>query len=209
MNRKQEKTMTTYADIRGRLQTGDLVLFAGKGWLSRLIQIGTASRWSHVGMVLVLLEYNVVLLWESTTLSSLPDIVSGRGRKGVQLVALSERLRTYDGCAAVCHLKGAALSDADTRALTRFRHEVRGRPYEQSKLQLIVAVFRRWCGFGEDLSSLFCSELVAEAYQRMGLLDPDVPSNSYTPADFAEAFDGAVKLLKGRLGMPNTVTWTE
>ena len=201
--------MTTYADMRGRLQTGDLVLFSGKGWLSRLIQFGTASRWSHVGMVLVLQQHDVVLLWESTTLSSLPGIVSGRATKGVQLVALSERLRTYGGGAAVCHLKGVALEGKAMRALTRFRREVRGRPYEQSKLQLIVSVFRRWCGFGEDLSSLFCSELVAEAYQRMGLLHPDVPSNSYTPADFAEGFDGRLNMLQGWLKKPSTVTWTE
>ena len=157
-------------------------------------------------MVVVLPEFDFVLLWESTTLSSLRDIVSGKARKGVQLVALSERLRTYDGAAAVCRLKGAALGDEAMKALAAFRHEVRGRPYEQSKLELIVSVFRRWCGFGEDLSSLFCSELVAEAYQRMGLLAPHVPSNSCTPADFAGGENASLKLLKGRLGMPMTVT---
>ena len=195
--------MTTYADMRGNLKTGDLVLFSGKGRISRLIQFGTASKWSHVGMVVVLPEFDFVLLWESTTLSSLRDIVSGKARKGVQLVALSERLRTYDGTAAVCTLKGAHLAAGDMRALAHFRREVRGRPYEQSKLELLFSVFRRWCGLGEDLSSLFCSELVGEAYQRMGLLPPGVPSNSYTPADFGRA----IKLLRGRLGAPRTVTW--
>ncbi len=37
-----------------------------------------------------------------------------------------------------------------------------------------------------DTSSLFCSELVAEAYQQMGLLTLDIPSNEFTPADFAD-----------------------
>jgi hypothetical protein len=50
----------------------------------------------------------------------------------------------------------------------------------------------------EDLTSLFCSELVAEAYQRLGLLDESTPSNEFTPADFSEA-EGLV-LLKGQLG---------
>ena len=36
------------------------------------------------------------------------------------------------------------------------------------------------------MSSLFCSELLAEAYQRMLLLSEDMPSNEYTPADWSE-----------------------
>ena len=43
-------------------------------------------------------------------------------------------------------------------------------------------------GNEEDLTSLFCSELVAEAYQSMGLLLPNeqggAPSNEYTPSYF-------------------------
>jgi len=43
----------------------------------------------------------------------------------------------------------------------------------------------------EDLSSVFCSELVAEALQRLGVLyehneDGGYPSNEYTPADFGK-----------------------
>lgn len=37
----------------------------------------------------------------------------------------------------------------------------------------------------EDLSSVFCSELVAAAYQRMDLLPVAPPSNDYTPVHFA------------------------
>lgn len=38
-----------------------------------------------------------------------------------------------------------------------------------------------------DLSSVFCSELVAQCYQALELLPADdaKPSNSYTPAHFA------------------------
>ncbi len=50
----------------------------------------------------------------------------------------------------------------------------------------------------EDLSSLFCSELVAEAYQRLGLLSEAKPANEYTPADFSEKKE--LQLLAGTLG---------
>jgi hypothetical protein len=39
----------------------------------------------------------------------------------------------------------------------------------------------------EDVSTLFCSELVAVAFNAMGILELDdyIPSNEYTPADFS------------------------
>jgi hypothetical protein len=55
----------------------------------------------------------------------------------------------------------------------------------------------------EDLSSLFCSELVAESYQVMGLLPAgkkDKPSNEYVPADFSKERANVLKMVKGSLG---------
>ena len=44
-----------------------------------------------------------------------------------------------------------------------------------------------WNTQHEDLSSLFCSELVAAAYQFVGLLEKIKPSNRYMYNDFATA----------------------
>jgi len=132
--------MPAYHELRDELKTGDLILFSGKGAISNVIKLFSGGKWSHVGMVLrVPALDDAVLLWESTTLSDIPDIESELPTKGVQVVPLSQRLSKYRG--------------------------------------------------GEDLSSVFCSELVAEAYQAMGLLDeyPDgLPSNEYTPIDFSD-----------------------
>jgi hypothetical protein len=59
-----------------------------------------------------------------------------------------------------------------TDIVKKFRSDMAGRPYEESKLELL----RSSCDdvFGdneENLSSLFCSELIAEMYQRLGLLN--------------------------------------
>ena len=191
--------LVNYDDLRRSLKTGDIVLFAGSNWISRLIKFGTRGRWSHIGMVIKIPDYNIVLLWESTTLSKTKDIISGKARKGVQLVPLRDRLSTYRGEVAVRCLTGP-INIEDLCKLHTMRNEVRGRPYEQSKLQLLLAASKRFCGFGEDLSSLFCSELVAEAYQRMGLLREDIPSNSYDPNSFAETGRFNASMLKNCLG---------
>jgi len=64
----------------------------------------------------------------------------------------------------------------------------------QSKKDLMQ---KDWTENEGDLSALFCSELVAEAYQRFGLL-PQVPtSEDYLPSHFAAADEFPPTLLKG------------
>ena len=181
-----------YPAIRPSLDTGDIVLFSGKGGISAGIKWFTTSRWSHVGMVLKLPDHDLIMLWESTTLSDLSNSV------GVQLVPLSARLNTYGGEVAIRQL--SIFLDGDERArLNALRRELTGRPYEANKLELVRAAYDGAFGANtEDLSSLFCSELVAEAYQNLGLLGEDKPSNEYTPADFSAG--GGLTLLRGSLG---------
>jgi len=199
-----------YTQIRNKLDTGDIVLFSGKGGISAGIKWFTTSKWSHVGMVVRLPDWNMVLLWESTTLSNVADVIDGKAKQGVQLVALSERLRTYGGEAAIRRLS-VKRTTAMNNSLMRLRQEVKGRPYEKSKVELVKAAYDGWLGENtENLSSLFCSELVAEAYQRMGLLSNSknaLPSNEFTPKDFSAAAAPALKLLKNaKLGKEVSVT---
>ena len=188
-----------YADVRADLKTGDLVLFAGCGFFARVIRFVLGGKWSHVGMVVRLSELpGRVLLWESTTLADLPDAETGRAGAGVQLVFASERLATYAGEFKLRQLDRAVTPEMEA-ALAQRRVELAGRPYEQERLDLAHAAFKGWVGRsrGERLNSLFCSELVAEAYQAMGLLPEPPhgpPSNTYTPRDFARR---RAKLLRG------------
>lgn len=189
----------SYADVRSDLKTGDLVLFSGVSFFASVIKWAVGGKWSHVGIVVRPLAFpGRVALWESTTLADLPDIESGRAAAGVQLVWLSERLATYAGEFKLRALDKAITPEMEA-ALTTRRAELSGRPYEQDKLDLVNAAFDGWFGEskGERLNSLFCSELVAEAYQAMGLLpEPPAgpPSNEYTPRDFARR---GAKLLRG------------
>lgn len=185
--------------MRAKLKTGDIALFSGKGGISAGIKWATLSRWSHVGMIVVLPEYDFVTVWESTTLSSLVDLDTKIPRKGVQLVPLSSRIEGYDGEVAVRQLEGVTFDENDLKNLMQLRRELAGREYERDKIELIKSAYDGPLGRNsEDLTSLFCSKLVAEAYQRLGLLSEEEPSNEYTPADFSEKKQ--LKLLKGSLG---------
>lgn len=203
LNHAQEAIMATpkiYGEnIRAKLKTGDIVLFSGKGGISAGIKWATLSRWSHVGMIVVLPEYDFVTVWESTTLSSLVDLDTATPHKGVQLVPLSSRIEGYGGEVAVRQLDGVTFDDGDIKNLMLLRRELAGKKYEQKTIELIKAAYDGPLGRNsEDLSSLFCSELVAEAYQRLGLLSEDKASNEYTPSDFSQ--DKKLQLLEGALG---------
>jgi hypothetical protein len=183
--------MPTYNDVRAQLKTGDLLLFSGKGAVSNVIKLFSGGKWSHVGMVLRVPELSdAVLLWESTTLSDIPDVETELPTKGVQIVPLSQRLSRYRGEVTLRAL-GKPITDAMFKKLAARRQELSRRPYEKGEMELLKAAWDYIGGAsgGEDLSSVFCSELVAEAYQAMGLLDEypkGLPSNEYTPVDFSE-----------------------
>lgn len=176
-----------YDDIRGSLNTGDLVFFAGKSLFSSAIKLGTLCKWSHVGMVLNIPEYQFLAVWESTPVGDIKDLISNTPKKGVQLVPLSDRVQKYSGSVAVRRLQGGSLGDGALDRLMGLRLKLRNRAYEQEKIELLKAAYDGPLGANrEDLSSVFCSELVAEAYQALALLPEDKPSNEYTPADFSQ-----------------------
>lgn len=179
--------MGRYNDIRDDLQTGDIVLFDGRGFISRLIQIGSGSRWSHIGMVVRSKDMDLMLLWESTGLSKSRDIRDGKLKKGVQLVSLSSRIETSKGNIAVRQYQGD-MNYRALRAFKDFRLETRNVPYERNLWELIFSLLDfSWLAPNKpSLSSLFCSELVAEALKRMKIMKDEHPSNEFVPADFGE-----------------------
>ena len=84
-------------------------------------------------------------------------------------------------------------------AMLKLRKEWMGRSYEKNLVQMALSAINPSDTFlslfqnrEEDLSSLFCSELVAAAYQRMALIKKDRPSNSYTPDDFSSSRDSQI-----------------
>lgn len=176
-----------YNEIRTQLKTGDIVLFSGSSPISHGIKLLTFSKWSHIGMVFKLPEIDTIFLWEATTGSNIADAIDGKIKHGVRLVLLSERIQTYQGEVAIRQLNGFDMTQDQHRSLMQLRNQLKNKRYEENELELMKSAFDGPFGTNqEDLSSLFCSELVAEAYQCLGLLDESIPSNEYIPKDFAE-----------------------
>jgi hypothetical protein len=176
-----------YQAARDSLRTFDLLLFSGEGIISSVIKTATNSEWSHVAVVLNLEEFDQVLIYESTTLTNVPDLVTGRRVKGVQLVQLSSRLEDYKGDVVIRFLHGERTRRQGELA-AHFMREFHGRPYETNQLEMIRAALDT--GMSQrnqpDASSVFCSEMVALLYRRIGVLGGNWPANEFVPGDFAD-----------------------
>ena len=144
-----------------------------------------------------------------TCTTGLVDLESGKVRKGVELLPLRHKVFSgwYDRV-AIRKLSGVDDKQRENmyRELLLFRKEVQGRPYEKNKIELILSAIdaqEKYLSFlrntHEDLSSLFCSELVAEAYKRMGILNTTKFSNEFTPDDFSSARNHELQLNFGQL----------
>lgn len=177
------------------LTSGDVILYSGKHPLHLRQKNVTGCRWSQVGLVLRLPNNPFAFIFESTKLSSCCDSIIGEIVHGVQIARLDDRIDNFEGKVAVRQI-WPRLSKSSMLKLCCFVQEVHGRPFNASKWTAARAFRRR--NAPHDGSSFFCSELVAEAFQRIGLLPmppSGVSSNNYIPADFSSEYPSSILTL--------------
>lgn len=165
--------------VRASMRNGDVLLFRGGGFLSRLIRLATHSRYSHAGLVFRYRERVYCL-----------EAVG----KGVRLAPVSRLLDHYPNGIFYC---GLGASEPARETALGFGFQQLSLPYDvfglvRFALALIFATRRpvkpdqRW----------FCSELVAAAYRIAGFpLTDELPCYA-SPVDL---INGHKLELRGRL----------
>lgn len=131
--------LDSYYAMRPRMQTGDLLFFSGRGVASRVIRWFTRSRFSHVGVIVNVWSIDALFVYESTTLSRLPDVSSGLRRRGVQMTLMSERLRRFRGGCVWRPLVCDRSVPEFWEGFKEFRAEMSGRRYERNVRELVRA----------------------------------------------------------------------
>ena len=163
------------ADVAlGALKTGDLVLFTGQGLARGLARWFSRSAWTHVGLVLRAPDAAEPLLWEA---------LCGGSRRGTIAAPLAVRMaRARDRISVRCLNRPLAASQCER--LEALRQEVTERARPRGLFDLIGAAEDGWVGARRDnLGEPTDGELVAEAYQRIGLLD-DIARGGRAPGDY-------------------------
>ena len=169
------------------MKTGDILLFKGNGLFSALIMAAPGADYSHVGLYVDHPEYGPCV-FESTSLGTLPDKITGEPICGVQLVSFEDRITTYDGEVFHRPIIGPRTM-VQHQAVYDFINQYHGTPYEEDNLQLARAeldIFP-WHENKPDESSLFCSETVVMCARSAGLIEDDgTPPNEFTPTDCSD-----------------------
>ena len=190
--------LPAFDELAPSLDSGDLVLFGGESRFCRAIQRFSGCQWSHVALVARPRAGGPLLLWEATLGTDIADLVTHEISPGVHLYDLAHWIRHYGGETAIRRL-ATLRTDKMRLALLAFYYEARDRPFERNRLEFLRSVYDGPLGRNrrEDPSSFFCSELVAEAYQRMGLLPAAPPANEYMPRDFSSQATRPLALSPG------------
>ena len=178
-------TSVPLAEAASLASSGDIWLFTGRKLADRAIRAATNSPVNHVAMVLAI-DDMPPLLWHAELGRSLPNVWTGELQRGAQLHRLEDAVRTwahkYGQRPYFRHLAPSPSSAAENAALAVVA-EYSGRRFPSTG-----ALARHWV-LGRmrrkvSLEDLYCAELVALTYQRMGLLDDRRPPNWYDPGRF-------------------------
>lgn len=195
----EEATTTELEAAAATTQTGDLWLFRGTSNADRMIRLFTNSPVNHVAMA-VAIDDLPPLLWHAELGSSLPDVWTGTRHRGAQLHRLEDAVAVwshrYGQQAWVRHLDITPTAEMETAVLATI-DEFSGRAFPRAG-----SLARRWVQGRVRrpvrLEDVYCAELVAICYQRMGLLTDLRPPNWYDPGRFWSG--DALPLLGATLG---------
>ena len=161
----------SYEEIRENMKPGDVIAFSGQKLHSNAIKIFTDSIVSHVGVIFSPKPpFNRVA--EATT-------------SGVTITKLSERVCNYGGKMWWLPLSKAARGKLDLQKFSNFLLRNEGKPYDI--WQAIGAGVDVLDKLGitrnrEDFEEFFCSELVAGALEKGGVI-ANINASEVTPID--------------------------
>jgi len=176
--------MTT-AEALATARTGDVWLFRGGSAADRAIRVVTNAPINHVAMV-VALDDLPPLLWHTELGQSIESVWSGDHHRGAQLNRLDEALavwtRKYGQLAFVRHFDGEITSEMED-ALLRVIAEYEGRPFPRTR-RLVGKWLSGRLRREASEQAVYCAELLAITYTRMGLLDARAPANWFDPGRF-------------------------
>ena len=148
-----------YATIRPLLRDGDIILFDGACFLSKVIEKCSHGRYSHAG---------IVAWWGDRAMLLQAEL------PGVQAVPLSVALGAYDGRTDWWQLKDECRDPAQIAALLAEAKADLGLPFGVLKLlQMGVHTILGTPAPTDDLHgpapAMFCSEYVGRCFARAGL----------------------------------------
>jgi hypothetical protein len=177
------------------LQTGDILLFRGTGWISWLVEYAGISKYSHVGMIVKnpkflnpALEDGIYLLessWNNT-----PDVEDHNFKVGVQLHYVDDILKECTkGSVEVRHVR-CERNEEFYKKLGEIHKEIHNKPYDLKPCDWLCARYNIACPFApnalfQSKKSFWCSALLSYIFCELGLINKDINWTIMGPREFS------------------------
>ncbi len=203
-------------NIYSQMKTGDIILFNGyHSFISSIIDWFTASKYSHIGIVLkdptyIKPDLKGLFLLESGY-EPVPDSINHNRKFGVQITNLKQKINDYDGLVIWRKLE-AHISKMDDK-MDIIYQTIKDCPYDLNIIdfletknnvfipekQYFSAILNWLRPNHRKTDTFFCSALVAYIYTGLGLFPKDTQWTRCLPNFFSED-NPTLKLLHGKLG---------
>lgn len=161
-------------ETRARIRTGDVLLFQGKSWVSRVIRAGSKSAYSHAGLT----------AWWNDRL-----VVMQSAGRGVEVLPVSTAVDQYDGRVDWYTVKAHLDGKLDRDMLFEEAVDKLGTPYASVGLlelmwRMLIGTFRRTPDPKVRPEAMFCSQYVSYCYRQAGVdLREDTEDACTSPGD--------------------------
>lgn len=178
---KEYPVAVSYQNIRTELDTGDIVIFGGQYRMSKMIRLVTRFPASHVASIIR--ENDRISFVEASEGDMYPE------REGVIISQFSNSIPFYKGDIWIARLAADVRKKADIEKMKAFLQEQVGKGYDYHDMPKAGFDFLDRIGITrseENLSQMFCSELVAAGLKAAGILPEDTNVSEVSPADIVK-----------------------
>lgn len=166
-----------------KMKSGDVILFAGRGYINTPMTWITKSKWTHVGLVV---KYNNILyiLEAVKNVVEFVDVIltnSKMKKNGIILSPLIEKLKQYKYDIRILILNKILSKKQNIKIIKFYKENLENSKWDNYIIFNILNVNDRK---NKKLKRIFCSELIAKIYKIIGILPEVIKSTRVFPGDF-------------------------
>jgi hypothetical protein len=178
-----------------RLDSGDLILFRGTGWISWFLEWFGVSKYSHVGIVLKNPCYINPNLHEGlylidSSFDKIVDAEDGVHKYGVQIHHIDDVLKESAKGSVYYRKINAKRDESFIEKMTEIHKEVHNKPYDLNVYDWILAKYNMNNELPENpkyrvTNKFWCSALIAYIYCKLGWINEDINWSLVAPREFS------------------------